>query len=219
MGLVLVGFMGYTATVQADAQNNNQKLSDAGDFVNVSNLSASAKDKKDSFNKKVSLPGSKEFIPGIENSERDYEMGDVTAAEPAKAEVDAVTLENEAIKAEQEQASVQTQAQQQAQTATTVATTQAAQQSVSRTIGTFKISFYDPAVLGSNMGYSGVATNLGVIPRGSRLKITTAQGDVWYRTVNDTGTFAYDNPYQIDVAMPNSMIPSYGITSATVEIV
>jgi len=41
---------------------------------------------------------------------------------------------------------------------------------------------------------------------------------VWYRTVNDTGTFAYDNPYQIDMAMPNSMIPSYGITSATVEI-
>jgi len=69
------------------------------------------------------------------------------------------------------------------------------------------------------MGYGGVATNLGVIPRGSRLKITTAQGDVWYRTVNDTGTFAASNPYQIDVAMPNNMIPSYGITSATVEIV
>lgn len=216
VGLVLFGFMGYTATVQADAQNNNQGLSDAGDFVNLSNLSTSS-DKKDHFNKKVSLPGSKEFIPGIENSERDYEMGDVTASKPAQAEVDAVTLENEAIKAEQEQASAQ--AQQQAQSATTVATTQAAQQPVSRNVGTFKISFYDPAVLGSNMGYSGVATNLGVIPRGSRLKITTAQGDVWYRTVNDTGTFAYDNPYQIDVAMPNSMIPSYGITSATVEIV
>jgi len=96
-------------------------------------------------------------------------------------------------------------------------TTQPAQ--TTHSVGTFKISFYDPAVLGSNMGYGGVATNLGVIPRGSRLKITTAQGDVWYRTVNDTGTFAASNPYQIDVAMPNNMIPSYGITSATVEIV
>lgn len=92
-------------------------------------------------------------------------------------------------------------------------------QSTGKNVGTFKISFYDPAVLGSDMGYSGVATNLGVIPRGSQLKITTAQGDVYYRTVNDTGTFAYDNPYQIDMAMPNSMIPSYGITSATVEII
>ncbi|WP_025025027.1 hypothetical protein [Companilactobacillus nodensis] len=220
MGLILVGFMGYTATVQADAQNNDPSTSNAGDFVNLSNLSDSSKDKQDNFNRKVSLPGSKEFIPGIENSERDYEMGEVAAAKQAQPEVDAVALENEAIKAEQEQASAQVQQQAQTQAAaTTVATTQAAQQSTARTVGTFKISFYDPAVLGSNMGYSGVATNLGVIPRGSRLKITTAQGDVWYRTVNDTGTFAYDNPYQIDVAMPNSMIPSYGITSATVEIV
>ncbi len=211
--------MGYTATVHADAQNNNQEISNAGDFVNLSNLSELSNNKKDNFNKKVSLPGSKEFIPGIENSERDYEMGEVTVAKPVKAEVDAVTLENEAIKAEQEQASAQAQQQAQTQDAATMATTQAAQQPVSRNVGTFKISFYDPAVLGSNMGYSGVATNLGVIPRGSRLKITTAQGDVWYRTVNDTGTFAYDNPYQIDVAMPNNMIPSYGITSATVEIV
>jgi len=221
---MLVGLVGYT-TVQADAQNSNQNVSNAGDFVNLSNLSESSKDKQESFNKKVSLPGSKEFIPGIENSERDYEMGDVTAIqseeEKQTEQVDAVALEDQAIEAERQQAAAAQQAQQAQQTqgAVTQAAAEPPVQTTSRTVGTFKISFYDPAVLGSNMGYSGVATNLGVIPRGSRLKITTAQGDVWYRTVNDTGTFAYSNPYQIDVAMPNSMIPSYGITSATVEIV
>lgn len=215
---MLVGLVGYT-TVQADAQNNNQEVSNAGDFVNVSNLSKSSKNKSENFNKKISLAGNKEFIPGIENSEKDYEMQNVTTKESDNESersdyVDAVALEDQAIAAEQA-----------AQQAPTGAITQAAQEAptestaTSRTVGTFKISFYDPAVLGSDMGYSGVATNLGVIPRGSRLKITTSQGDVWYRTVNDTGTFAYSNPYQIDVAMPNNMIPSYGITSATVEIV
>ncbi|MFC6323645.1 LysM peptidoglycan-binding domain-containing protein [Companilactobacillus baiquanensis] len=85
--------------------------------------------------------------------------------------------------------------------------------------GTFKISFYDPAVLDSNMGYSGVAANLSVFPKGTQLKITLADGTVMYRTVNDTGTFANSNSQQLDVAMPSSSIPSYGVTSATVEIV
>ncbi|APX73429.1 hypothetical protein BTM29_12185 [Companilactobacillus allii] len=211
---MLVGLIGYT-TVQADAQNNNQEVSNAGDFLNVSNLSKISKDKVDNFNKKISLAGNREFIPGIENSEKDYNMQDVTTIQSDKTDqVDAVTLEDQAIEAEQQQAQTNTQAVVQAAQEAPTETT-----STSRTVGTFKISFYDPAVLGSDMGYSGVATNLGVIPRGSRLKITTSQGDVWYRTVNDTGTFAYSNPYQIDVAMPNSMIPSYGITSATVEIV
>ncbi|USQ68072.1 hypothetical protein M5C72_09300 [Companilactobacillus allii] len=214
VGLMLVGLIGYT-TVQADAQNNNQEVSNAGDFLNVSNLSKISKDKVDNFNKKISLAGNREFIPGIENSEKDYNMQDVTTIQSDKTDqVDAVTLEDQAIEAEQQQAQTNTQAVVQAAQEAPTETT-----STSRTVGTFKISFYDPAVLGSDMGYSGVATNLGVIPRGSRLKITTSQGDVWYRTVNDTGTFAYSNPYQIDVAMPNSMIPSYGITSATVEIV
>ena len=84
--------------------------------------------------------------------------------------------------------------------------------------GTFKISFYDPAVLGSNMGYSGVAANLSVFPKGTQLKITLADGTVLYRTVNDTGTFANTNSQQLDVAMPSSSIPSYGVTTASVEV-
>ena len=108
------------------------------------------------------------------------------------------------------------------QTQTTPATTQTSQTytpSTTRSAGTYKISFYDPAVLGSNMGYSGVAANLSVFPKGTQLKITLSNGQVLYRTVNDTGTFAYSNPQQLDVAMPNSSIPSYGVTSASVEVV
>lgn len=114
-----------------------------------------------------------------------------------------------------------TQAAQTQQTQTTTQTqTQSTQSSTTGTShGTFKISFYDPAVLGSNMGYGGVAANLSIFPKGTQLKITLADGTVLYRTVNDTGTFAYSNPQQLDVAMPNAQIPSYGITSATVEVI
>ncbi|WP_338231500.1 DPBB and LysM peptidoglycan-binding domain-containing protein [Companilactobacillus muriivasis] len=101
----------------------------------------------------------------------------------------------------------------QTQTASTQATTQTGTSQV-----TFKISFYDPAVLGSNMGYSGVAANLSVFPKGTTLKITLSDGTVLIRTVNDTGTFAYSNPNQLDVAMPNNQIPSYGVTTASVEV-
>lgn len=85
--------------------------------------------------------------------------------------------------------------------------------------GTFKLSFYDPSVLGSGLGYGGVAANLSVFPKGTRLKITLSDGTVWYRTVNDTGSFAAGNPNQLDVAMPNSQIPSAGVLTATVEVV
>lgn len=104
---------------------------------------------------------------------------------------------------------------------TTDTTSQATTQSTSTTgtsQGTFKISFYDPAVLGSNMGYSGVAANLSVFPKGTQLKITLSDGTVLYRTVNDTGTFANSNSQQLDVAMPSSSIPSYGVTTASVEV-
>jgi len=110
--------------------------------------------------------------------------------------------------------------------ATTNTTTQAATTSTQSTTattgtskGTFKISFYDPAVLGSNMGYSGVAANLSVFPKGTQLKITLSDGTVMYRTVNDTGTFANSNSQQLDVAMPSSSIPSYGVTTASVEVI
>ena len=124
-------------------------------------------------------------------------------------------------------ASQQTQAQ--SQTATTQAATDTTSQSTDTNTtqststtgtsqGTFKISFYDPSVLGSNMGYSGVAANLSVFPKGTQLKITLADGTVLYRTVNDTGTFANSNSQQLDVAMPSSSIPSYGVTTASVEV-
>ncbi|AKP66146.1 DPBB and LysM peptidoglycan-binding domain-containing protein [Companilactobacillus ginsenosidimutans] len=111
----------------------------------------------------------------------------------------------------------------QSQQANTQAAAQPATQtyapSTTQQAGSFKISFYDPAVLGSNMGYSGVAANLSVFPKGTQLKITLSDGQVLYRTVNDTGTFAYSNPQQLDVAMPNSSIPSYGVTTASVSVV
>lgn len=103
--------------------------------------------------------------------------------------------------------------------ATQSASTQTYAPSTTQSAGSFKISFYDPAVLGSSMGYSGVAANLSVFPKGTQLKITLSDGTVLYRTVNDTGTFAYSNPNQLDVAMPNSSIPSYGVTTASVEVV
>ena len=106
--------------------------------------------------------------------------------------------------------------------ASTATTTQSATTSTVSTTGTskgtFKISFYDPSVLGSNMGYSGVAANLSVFPKGTQLKITLSDGTVLYRTVNDTGTFANSNSQQLDVAMPSSSIPSYGVTTASVEV-
>ena len=123
-----------------------------------------------------------------------------------------------------EDTSYQAPAQQATQTQATTTTTQTQTASTQATTqtgtsqGTFKISFYDPAVLGSNMGYSGVAANLSVFPKGTTLKITLSDGTVLIRTVNDTGTFAYSNPNQLDVAMPNNQIPSYGVTTASVEV-
>ena len=109
---------------------------------------------------------------------------------------------------------------QQATTDTTSqdSTTQSTSTTTGTSQGTFKISFYDPSVLGSDMGYGGVAANLSVFPKGTQLKITLADGTVLYRTVNDTGTFAKSNSQQLDVAMPSSSIPSYGVTTASVEV-
>jgi len=78
---------------------------------------------------------------------------------------------------------------------------------------------YDPAVLGSSMGYSGVAANLSKYPKGTQLKITLGDGTVLNRTVNDTGTFAYSNPNQLDIAMPNSAALQFGRQNITVQVV
>lgn len=209
ISLIVTGGMGYSVAYAADSSTD--QTSNVTDFRRtLTNLETKEKvdEDADKLNKKISLSDNKEFMPGIQDSEKDPNMSDVTSDQPSQ-DVDHApvqTSQPEQI-AESQQAITQSAAQAPVQ-----------MQPTSKNVGTFKISFYDPAVLGSDMGYSGVATNLSVIPRGSRLKITTAQGDVYYRTVNDTGTFAYDNPHQIDMAMPNSMIPSYGITSATVEI-
>ncbi|EPC51052.1 Cell wall-associated hydrolase [Lacticaseibacillus paracasei subsp. paracasei CNCM I-4270] len=113
----------------------------------------------------------------------------------------------------------QQQVQQQAVSQPVAQTTQTSQPTQSATNkGTFKISFYDPAVLGSNMGYSGVAANLSVFPKGTVLRITMSNGQTLTRTVNDTGSFAEGNPNQLDVAMPSGQIPAAGILSATVEV-
>lgn len=96
-------------------------------------------------------------------------------------------------------------------------------QTSAQSAGTFKISFYDPAVLGASTMpgglYSGVAANLSVFPKGTRLRISMSNGQVLYRTVNDTGAFAYSNSHQLDVAMPNSAVPAAGILSATVSVI
>nr|WP_179396220.1 hydrolase [Lacticaseibacillus absianus] len=104
-------------------------------------------------------------------------------------------------------------------TASQATTTQTSYSATSgRNMGTFKVTFYDPAVLGSSMGYGGIAANLSVLPRGTRVRIQMSNGQTLIRTVNDTGGFAAGNPHQIDVAMPNSQIPAAGVLSATVTI-
>ena len=66
--------------------------------------------------------------------------------------------------------------------------------------------------------YAGVAADLNVFPKGTHLRITLPDGRILKRVVNDTGTFAYTNHYQLDIAMPNNQIPSYGTGSAKVEL-
>lgn len=155
-----------------------------------------------------------------------HQIAEQKAAAAKAAEEQAAAEKAAAEKAAAEQAAAQQAAQEQAQAqaAQQAASASAAAASATTTQtttnkGTFKLSFYDPAVLGSNMGYDGVAANLSVFPKGTRLKITLSDGTVWYRTVNDTGSFANGNPNQLDVAMPNSQIPSAGVMTATVEVV
>ncbi|CAJ1178674.1 LysM peptidoglycan-binding domain-containing protein [Companilactobacillus nantensis] len=148
------------------------------------------------------FPGETVTLPGVTTPATTQD----TTATQTQAAAEDTSYQAPAQQATQTQAT--TQSATQTQTTTQTGTSQ----------GTFKISFYDPAVLGSNMGYSGVAANLSVFPKGTTLKITLSDGTVLIRTVNDTGTFAYSNPNQLDVAMPNNQIPSYGVTTASVEV-
>ncbi|KRL67585.1 DPBB and LysM peptidoglycan-binding domain-containing protein [Companilactobacillus versmoldensis] len=137
----------------------------------------------------------------------------------AQAQKQAQQAQAQQQQAQASQQQAQATQQQNTQAATQTATQNTQSSASTQSAGQYKISFYDPAVLGSNMGYSGVAANLSVFPKGTQLKITLSDGTVMYRTVNDTGTFANSNPNQLDVAMPNASIPSYGVTTASVEVV
>lgn len=83
---------------------------------------------------------------------------------------------------------------------------------------TMSATAYDPVVLGSDMGYSGVAANLSKFPKGTHLRITDSNGKVYDRVVNDTGLFAYSNPNQLDIAMPNSEALQFGRQNITVQV-
>jgi len=83
---------------------------------------------------------------------------------------------------------------------------------------TMSATAYDPTVLGSDMGYSGVAANLSKFPKGTHLRITDGNGKVYDRVVNDTGLFAYSNPNQLDIAMPNSEALQFGRQNITVQV-
>jgi len=84
---------------------------------------------------------------------------------------------------------------------------------------TMSATAYDPAVLGSSMGYSGVAANLSKFPKGTHLRITASNGQSYDRVVNDTGLFAYSNPNQLDIAMPNSQALQFGRQNVTVQVI
>ena len=84
---------------------------------------------------------------------------------------------------------------------------------------TMSATAYDPAVLGSSMGYSGVAANLSKFPKGTHLRITASNGETFDRVVNDTGLFAYSNPNQLDIAMPNSQALQFGRQNVTVQVI
>ena len=163
------------------------------------------------------FPGETVTLPGVTTSNTDTNnvAAAATTTQAATEATTETTTEDTSYQAPVQQTQQNTNTQQ-------AQTQSAAQSSTTSTTGTsqgtFKISFYDPAVLGSNMGYSGVAANLSVFPKGTTLKITLSDGTVLIRTVNDTGTFAYSNPNQLDVAMPNNQIPSYGVTTASVEV-
>ncbi|GAF40417.1 hypothetical protein FC83_GL000756 [Agrilactobacillus composti DSM 18527 = JCM 14202] len=78
---------------------------------------------------------------------------------------------------------------------------------------------YDPRVLGNyTFGYDTVAANLNVYPRGTKLRITFGDGSIKDYVVRDTGTFAYANPNQLDIAMPNWQAMQFGRQNVTVSV-
>ncbi|WP_338232505.1 DPBB and LysM peptidoglycan-binding domain-containing protein [Companilactobacillus muriivasis] len=209
--MALTGILASTNTAQAAVTNGNTVTVEKGDsyksIAEANGISISALEQangREVGGFDLIFPGETVTLPGATNTTTDTSADTQAAA----------TTDTTATSTDTTSANTQTQQ-------TTDTTSQATTQSTSTTgtsQGTFKISFYDPSVLGSNMGYSGVAANLSVFPKGTQLKITLSDGTVLYRTVNDTGTFANSNSQQLDVAMPSSSIPSYGVTTASVEV-
>ncbi|ERL64152.1 SLAP domain-containing protein [Schleiferilactobacillus shenzhenensis] len=152
-------------------------------------------------------------------AQQKQQAAQAAAAQQAQAQAAQTASAQQSQQAAQSQAQ-QSATQQQAVTATanTAATTQQSSTAASAASATVKVSFYDPAALGSGMGYNGVAANLAKYPKGTHLKITLADGTVLHRVVNDTGSFVASNPNQIDLAWPNASIPSYGVTTASVSV-
>lgn len=231
------------------ASNHSQKVEAIADHadadndsshVNAKSIVLSNEAKVEQANAHSLINPKKEitFTVGTNDiAEAAHQIADQKAAAAKAAEEQAAAEQAAAEQAAAEQAAAeqaaaekaQQEAQQAAQNAEAASAASAASASSSAATtastetttnkGTFKLSFYDPSVLGSGLGYGGVAANLSVFPKGTRLKITLSDGTVWYRTVNDTGSFAAGNPNQLDVAMPNSQIPSAGVLTATVEVV
>ncbi|MCG4283651.1 hydrolase [Lacticaseibacillus paracasei] len=221
------------------ASNHSQKVEAIADHadadndsshVNAKSIVLSNEAKVEQANAHSLINPKKEitFTVGTNDiAEAAHQIADQKAAAAKAAEEQAAAEQAAAEQAAAEKA--QQEAQQAAQNAAAASAASAASASSSAATtastetttnkGTFKLSFYDPSVLGSGLGYGGVAANLSVFPKGTRLKITLSDGTVWYRTVNDTDSFAAGNPNQLDVAMPNSQIPSAGVLSATVEVV
>jgi len=213
--MALTGILASTNTAQAAVTNGNTVTVEKGDsyksIAEANGISISALEQangREVGGFDLIFPGETVTLPGATTTNTN------TTTDTSADTQAAATTDTTATSADTTSANTQTQQ-------TTDTTSQATTQSTSTTgtsQGTFKISFYDPSVLGSNMGYSGVAANLSVFPKGTQLKITLADGTVLYRTVNDTGTFANSNSQQLDVAMPSSSIPSYGVTTASVEV-
>ncbi len=83
---------------------------------------------------------------------------------------------------------------------------------------------YDPEVAAGGQGTSiptgtGVAAALSRFPKGTELEIKYQDGTTEKRVVNDTGTFAYSNPNQLDISMTNAQAMQFGRQNIQVRVV
>lgn len=240
--LVAVAFTVITGTIAVQANTPAHAIAETSDAKHHvaapktdESLSETAKENNIRLTKPVKVTGATlekqqviKITPGTNNiheaanllkAEAEAKAKKEAAAKAAKAKAEAKAKQEAAAKAAKEaKAKAAAKAAAASRATTTSASTSSSSKASGRTHYGIKITFYDPAVLGSSMGYSGVAANLNVFPRGTRLKISMSNGTVLYRTVNDTGSFAASNSHQLDVAMPNNQIPSAGVLSATVEV-